>query len=84
MQMNQAGSEFFKGYFATNSRREKTKTAYYSDLKQFQKFVGADIKISQLSGAHIESWAAHLRQTEYSPASIRRKIIVLNIFVLTG
>lgn len=80
MRMNQAGSEFFKGYFATNSRREKTKTAYYSDLKQFQKFVGADIKISQLSGAHIESWAAHLRQEEYSPASIRRKIIVLKIF----
>lgn len=80
MQMNQAGSEFFKGYFATNSRREKTKTAYYSDLKQFQKFIGADIKISQLSGAHIESWAAHLRQSAYSPASIRRKIIVLKIF----
>ena len=80
MQMDQAGNEFFKGYFATNSRREKTKTAYYSDLKQFQTFVGADIKISQLSGAHIESWAAHLRQKEYSPASIRRKIIVLKIF----
>jgi integrase/recombinase XerD len=80
MQMNQAGNEFFKGYFATNSRREKTKTAYHSDLRQFQKFVGADIKISQLSGAHIESWAAHLRQEEYSPASIRRKIIVLKIF----
>jgi site-specific recombinase XerD len=80
MQMNEAGDEFFKGYFATNSRREKTKTAYYSDLKQFQKFVGAEIKISQLSGSHIESWAAHLQEEEYSPASIRRKIIVLKIF----
>lgn len=80
MQMNQAGNQFFKGYFATNSRREKTKTAYYSDLKQFQKFVGSDINISQLNGTYIEDWAAHLRQEGYSPASIRRKIVVLKIF----
>jgi len=28
----------------------------------------------------IERWAAHLRRDEYSPASIRRKIIVLKVF----
>jgi integrase/recombinase XerD len=80
MQINQACIEFLKGYFSTHERREKTKTAYYSDLNQFRRFVGDDLNILLLRGSHIESWAAHLRQKSYSPASIRRKMVVLKVF----
>jgi integrase/recombinase XerD len=80
MQINQACSEFLKGYFSTHERSEKTKKAYYSDLKQFHEFVEIDLDISLLRGSHIEHWAAHLRLKDYSPASIRRKIVVLKVF----
>ena len=80
MQISQAGSEFLKGYFSTHERREKTKTAYYLDINQFQEFVGSDLNILLLNGTHIERWAAHLRQNGYSPPSIRRKMVVLKVF----
>jgi integrase/recombinase XerD len=80
MQVKQACVEFLKGYFSTHERREKTKKAYFSDLKQFQEFVESDLDILLLSGSHIESWAAHLKCQKYSPASIRRKIVVLKVF----
>jgi integrase/recombinase XerD len=80
MQINQACIEFLKGYFSTHERSAKTKKAYCSDLKQFQEFVESELDVSLLRGSHIESWAAHLREKVYSPASIRRKIIVLKVF----
>jgi len=80
MQINQACIEFLKGYFSTHERSRKTKKAYCSDLKQFQSFVESGLDVSLLRGSHIESWAAHLRQKSYSPASIRRKIVVLKVF----
>jgi integrase/recombinase XerD len=80
MQIKQARIEFLKGYFSTHERSGKTKTAYHSDLKQFQMFVEDDFDILLLRGSHIERWAAHLRLKEYSPASIRRKIVVLKVF----
>src|SRR6476661_6902877 len=80
MQIKQARIEFLKGYFSTHERSEKTKTAYHSDLKQFQIFVEEDLDILLLRGSHIESWAAFLQLKNYSPASIRRKIVVLKVF----
>ncbi|MET0753725.1 MAG: tyrosine-type recombinase/integrase [Pyrinomonadaceae bacterium] len=80
MQINQACIEFLKGYFSTHERSQKTKKAYCSDLKQFQGFVESELDVSLLRGSHIENWAAHLREKDYSPASIRRKIIVLKVF----
>lgn len=69
-----------KGYFSTHQRSDKTKTAYLSDMTQFRIFVGSGLNISLLKGVHIEKWAAELREKGYSPASIRRKIIVLKVF----
>jgi integrase/recombinase XerD len=80
MQINQARIEFLSGYFSTHERSEKTKIAYHSDLKQFQMFVEDNFDILLLRNIHIESWAAHLRQKDYSPASIRRKMVVLKVF----
>ncbi len=80
MYIKQARIEFLKGYFSTHERSEKTRTAYYSDLKQFQEFVEDDFDILTLRGIHIENWAAHLRRKNYSPASIRRKLVVLKVF----
>lgn len=80
MQINQASIEFVKGYFSTHERSEKTKTAYLSDISQFQEFVGNDLGLVLISGNHIERWAAELREKGYAPASIRRKIVVLKVF----
>lgn len=80
MQLRRAVAGFLNGYFSTHDRRIKTKAAYSSDLKQFQKFAGRTARLASLDGALIERWAAHLREKEYSPASIRRKIVVLKVF----
>jgi integrase/recombinase XerD len=80
MYINQASSEFLEGYFSTNERRAKTQKAYHSDLKQFQAFVGNEFDLLALGGGDIEKWAAHLRHKNYSPASIRRKMVILKVF----
>lgn len=80
MHMGKATADFFSGYFSTHDRRNKTKAAYRSDLAQFEAFAGAAVLLSSVNSALIESWAAHLRREAYSPASIRRKIVVLKVF----
>jgi integrase/recombinase XerD len=80
MQLRQASAEFLTGYFSTRNHRKKTRKAYCSDLAQFQRFAGEEIGLLSLSSAVIEHWAAHLQKEEYSPASIRRKMVVLKVF----
>lgn len=80
MQLIQAISEFMSGYFSTHDRSVKTKTAYRSDLEQFSLFVGTTIEVQSISAVSIESWAGKLRGDGYSPASMRRKIVVLKVF----
>ncbi len=80
MQLKEACTDFLSGYFSTNERSAKTKASYHSDLAQFQQFAGSTTDLMDLNSVVIERWAAHLRQDEYSPASIRRKIIVLKVF----
>ena len=80
MQLSQACNKFVSGYFSTNERTKKTKAAYSSDLTQFKVFAGEDLLLKSVSGAVIERWCAHLRQHEYSPTSIRRKMVVLKVF----
>jgi integrase/recombinase XerD len=78
MHLNQASTEFLRGYFSTHERGKKTEAAYRADLTQFLAF--ADVELPALDGSLIERWAEHLRQKEYSPASIRRKMVVLKVF----
>lgn len=80
MRLKEANVEFISGYFSTHGRRQKTEAAYRSDLIQFQAFVGADFNLRSLDSSVIERWAAYLRDEKYSPASIRRKIVVLKVF----
>jgi integrase/recombinase XerD len=80
MLIDRARREFIRGYFSTNDRAEKTKKAYISDMSQFQVFTGESFDISSLKNTDIESWAAQLKKDGYSPASIRRKIVVLKVF----
>ncbi|HZS45829.1 MAG TPA: tyrosine-type recombinase/integrase [Blastocatellia bacterium] len=80
MLLRQAILDFLEGYFSTHDRGWKTKNAYRSDLDQFQVFAGNDTDIFSLNGSLIEQWASHLRQEGYSPASMRRKIVVLKVF----
>lgn len=80
MQLNQACSKFVGGYFSTNERTKKTRDAYLSDLTQFCVFAGEGLPLKAVSGSVVERWCAHLRRQEYSPASIRRKMVVLKVF----
>lgn len=80
MQLNQASAEFLSGYFSTHQRSQKTEAAYLSDLAQFRAFANEELSLAQLDGSMIERWAAYLRQEDYSPASIRRKMVVLKVF----
>ena len=79
MRLKQANSEFLSGYFSTHQRGEKTRAAYASDLEQFARFAGKSQQLHLLDGTAIERWAAHLRDSGYSPASMRRKIVVLKV-----
>jgi integrase/recombinase XerD len=80
MRLSQASAEFLSGYFSTHDRGKKTEGAYRSDLAQFRAFAGEDFGLLTLDSSVIERWAAHLRKEEYSPASIRRKMVVLKVF----
>jgi integrase/recombinase XerD len=80
MQLIQAIADFLNGYFSTHERSKKTRTAYRSDLEQFGKYADKDLTLQSLGGALIEDWAAHLRREGYSPASMRRKMVVLKVF----
>ena len=80
IQLRQANPDFLNGYFATNDRSKKTKSAYSSDLDQFKRFASEDTDVSAIGGGVIEQWAAHLRSEGYSPASMRRKMVTLRVF----
>jgi len=80
MRIQRAIDEFVAGYFSTHQRSKKTRAAYSSDLGQFGSYAGKGFALQALSGVLIEKWAAHLRDENYSPASMRRKIVVLKVF----
>src|SRR5438270_6440729 len=80
MRLMQANREFVNGYFSTHQRGAKTQSAYASDLEQFVEFAGKNRELRSVKGPVIERWAAYLKQREYAPASIRRKIVVLKVF----
>ena len=80
MLLVQAIEEFFNGYFSTHERSVKTKVAYRSDLDQVISYAGDAFVLSSLDPSFIENWAADLRLRNYSPASMRRKMVVLKVF----
>ena len=80
MLLAQAITEFSNGYFSTHQRSAKTEVAYRSDLGQVAAYAGDAFCLSSLDPAFIENWAADLRLRNYSPASIRRKMVVLKVF----
>ena len=80
MRLSEASVDFLRGYFSTHKRGKKTEAAYRSDLVQFLAFAGEEVGLPSLNASVIEDWAAHLRDEEYSPASIRRKMVVLKVF----
>ncbi len=79
MKMNIAVGEFLKGYFSTNERRDKTRQAYISDLRQFETFIGKTTNLLSIKNTDIERWVSYLKGI-YSPASLRRKIVTVKVF----
>jgi integrase/recombinase XerD len=80
MLLEQAIGDFINGYFSTHQRSAKTRVAYGSDLGQVAAYAAKGSELASLNPAFVESWAAHLRFRKYSPASIRRKMVVLKVF----
>jgi integrase/recombinase XerD len=80
MQLDQAITEFFSGYFSTHDRSKKTEVAYKSDLEQLAAYAPKECSLSSLDARLIENWAADLRTKSYAPASMRRKMVVLKVF----
>src|SRR6266404_1782572 len=80
MRLAEAIAEFLNGYFSTNQRTKKTRTAYRSDLEQFVIYAGKELELACLRGSLIEDWVAHLRKEAYLPASMRRKVGTLRVF----
>jgi integrase/recombinase XerD len=80
MHFETARTAFLEGYFSTHDRMPKTRAAYSSDLIQFERFLGKRFAFSAIQNTDIERWAADLRKKQFSPASIRRKLIVLKVF----
>lgn len=80
MLLVQAIEQFLNGYFSTHERSAKTKIAYRSDLDQVAAYAGPDLALISLNPSFIENWAANLRLKNYSPASMRRKMVVLKVF----
>lgn len=80
MQLDQAITEFLTGYFSTHDRSKKTKMAYKSDLEQLAAYTPKKCSLAALDAGLIENWAAALRNKSYSPASMRRKMVVLKVF----
>jgi len=79
--LDQAVIDFFRGYFSTHQRTQKTIQAYKCDLHQFQTFAGKDLLLTFVTSDTIESWSADLKTKSYSPASVRRKIVALRVFI---
>jgi integrase/recombinase XerD len=54
--------------------------AYHSDLNQFAAYAQKGFVLGSLDSEFIENWAAALRLKRYSPASMKRKMVVLKVF----
>lgn len=80
MKFEAAMRAFFEGYFSTNECRDKTRSAYFSDINQFSTFVGRRTHLRRITSWDIERWASHLKAEGCLPATIRRKIVVLKVF----
>src|ERR1051325_9499809 len=80
MLLAQAIDDFFDGYFSTHDRSKKTKTAYRADMLQVAAYAPRDLELRSLSPTFIENWARELQSKKYSPASMRRKMVVLKVF----
>src|SRR5882762_2297877 len=80
MQLEQAITEFFNGYFSTHDRSKKTEVAYKSDLEQLAAYAPKECSLSSLDAGLIENWAADLRTKSYAPASMPRKMVVPKVF----
>ncbi|HYX27156.1 MAG TPA: tyrosine-type recombinase/integrase [Pyrinomonadaceae bacterium] len=80
MLLAQAIDVFFDGYFSTHERSVKTKVAYRADLLQVATYAPRDLDLASLSPTFIEAWARDLQSKKYSPASMRRKMVVLKVF----
>lgn len=80
MFLKKAIEQFLEGYFAVRDRSEKTVKAYQGDLKQFQEALDKNYKLSSITPEMIEAWALSMKQNDYAPASMHRKLISVKIF----
>lgn len=81
MDLDEATVRFIRGYFAAGHHAAKTMQAYSADLRQFAVLLRKRPSVSQLVSDDIHEWLSQLRELGYSPASIKRKVVVLKVFI---
>lgn len=79
MNLTDAINGFLDGYFSTCQRSHKTRAAYKLDLAQLSSYLGENV-LGEIHAEMLEGWANELRQREYAPVSIRRKLATTKIF----
>lgn len=80
MNFPDAAAAFLSGYFSTCQRSAKTRAAYEIDLEQLEKHLGPEVLLGSITAETLEKWAQHMKEEEYSTASIRRKFATARVF----
>lgn len=81
MQIRLAIDLFLDGYFSTCRRSERTLTAYTTDLNQFIEFLPSPTLLEEITPRILEKWVAQLKTHHYAPASVKRKLATLKVFL---
>jgi integrase/recombinase XerD len=80
MTTTEAVEKFLAGYFGTNTRSSKTRSAYTIDLSQFRSFMNDEMPLQSIQPENLEAWARHMQSRPYASASIRRKFAAARVF----
>lgn len=79
MSVQQAIADFLEHGQAVRNLSDRTLRAYQSDLSQFDMHMN-DVKMSEITPQHLESYLDKLGTGPYRDTSIRRKVAALKVF----
>jgi site-specific recombinase XerD len=81
MKLGRGCQRFMKDYFAGRRLARRTVIAYGLDIAQFKAYAGVGLDLSFIDHHFVERWVDSLRAENYSPASVRRKVAALRVFM---
>ncbi len=72
---------FLESYFRVGTRSRLTKRAYATDLRQFAAHCNPNTTLTSVNPSTVEDWISYLQEHAASPATQRRKIAALRVFM---